>query len=97
MGRLREILGSILSTGSRTGTILSSAIVVAVVGAVLTFVFGCEAQKVAREWQKEDKRLEVRTALVRRLSETTADFIGVVRLKGTGTADNRTLDTAYRA
>jgi hypothetical protein len=51
---------------------------------------------VAREWQKEDKRLEVRTALVRRLSETTADFIGAARLNATGSVNDRTLDTAYR-
>jgi hypothetical protein len=80
----------------RLGTILSSAFVVVVVGAVLSFVFGYAAQQVAREWQQEDKRLDVRTALVQRVSETSADFIGIVRLQGIGGTDDSQLDAAYR-
>jgi hypothetical protein len=76
--------------------IASSALAVAVVGAILAAVSGYAAQRVAREWQQEDKRLEVRTALVRRVSETSADFIGVVRLRGLGAVDDSGFDSAFR-
>jgi hypothetical protein len=80
----------------RAGTILSSALAVAVVGAVLSFAFGWAGQRIAREWQEEDKRLEVRTELVQGVSEASADFIGVVRLRGIGAVNDTALDTAYR-
>jgi hypothetical protein len=82
---------------SRLGKVASSALVIAVVAAVLAFLFGQIGQRVAREWQQEDKRLEIRTSLVRRVAKTNAEFLGTVRLYGVGAADVAALDEAYRA
>jgi hypothetical protein len=74
----------------------SSALAVAVVGSVLAFVFAYAGQHVAREWQETDRRLEVRTALVRQVSEASAGFVGSLRLRSVGTADNAKLDNSFR-
>ena len=81
---------------SRLAKTASSALAVTIVGSILAFVFGYAGQQVAREWQQTDRRLEVRAALVRHLSDASAGFIGALRLRGVGTADTAALDNSFR-
>jgi hypothetical protein len=81
---------------SRLAATASSALAVTIVGSILAFVFGHAGQQVAREWQQTDRRLEVRTALARDLGETSAGFVGALRLRAIGTGDNALLDTSFR-
>jgi len=53
----------------------SSALAVTIVGSILAFVFGYAGQQVAREWQETDRRLEVRAALARHVSDASAGYL----------------------
>jgi hypothetical protein len=79
----------------RGATIATSALAVAVVGAVLSFAFGVAGQGIARSWQREDKRLEVRTTLVREVSRANADMVGAVWQRGAEGGGAGALDAAY--
>jgi len=74
----------------------SSALAVTIVGSILAFVFGYTGQQVAREWQETDRRLEVRAALARHVSDASAGFIGALRLRSVGTTDAALLDSSFR-
>ena len=82
---------------SKLAATASSALAVTIVGSILAFVFGYAGQQVAREWQETDRRLEVRTALARQVSEASAGFVGALRLRAIGTSDIALLDTSFRA
>ena len=81
---------------SKLAATASSALAVTIVGSILAFVFGYAGQQVAREWQETDRRVEVRTALARQVSEASAGFVGALRLRAIGTSGNALLDTSFR-